>query len=155
MFVIETLLSLSDLLVGGVSDGMQAMREDILQNKAQAWKNFINSGEIGQDAISAAIAESWRKCANTGVNPADGKGRIVLEQRDFRQLLEKNEVIIRVAKPFVEISISFSGPAQASYSHTLGMVVAAAEAISMQLRIQGKKVVFYFYRSWQGIRDTD
>lgn len=234
MFVRETLLSLSDFLVGGVSDGMQAMREEILQNKAQAWKNFINSGEIGQDAISTSIAESWRKCANTGVNPADGKGRVVLEQRDFRQLLEKNEVIIRVAKPFVENLYQFfrasgfivvltdvqgfiletfgdsdrlksardinflpganwqdasvgtnaigtvlaggkpsqvsgcehfclrhhcwtcsaapitgqngaivavldvSGPAQASYSHTLGMVVAAAEAISMQLRIQGK-----------------
>jgi PAS domain S-box-containing protein len=230
----ELELGPSDFLVGGVSYSMNAMQELVLHSKEVAWKTFINSGEIEQAAISAPIAESWKKCASTGVNPTDGKGRIVLEQRALKRLLEENEVIIRAAKPFVENLYQFfrasgfiivltdvngfilesfgdsdrlksarainflpganwqdvsvgtnaigtvlaqgkpsqvsgcehfclrhhcwtcsaapitdqdgrivavldiSGPAQAQSTHTLGMVVAAAEAISMQLKIQGK-----------------
>ncbi|MDR3589236.1 MAG: sigma-54-dependent Fis family transcriptional regulator [Negativicutes bacterium] len=205
-----------------------------MQQKALAWKTFVNSGELKQGIVSSPIAESWKKCSDTRLNPTDGRGRVVLEQHELRQLLEKNEVIIQAAKPFMQNLYQFfrassfvvvltdvqgyilelfgdsdriqsaldlvfvpganwrddnvgtnaigsalstgqpiqvsgcehfclrhhcwtcsaapitdqdgnimavldiSGPAQASYSHTLGMVVAAAEAISMQLRIQQK-----------------
>ena len=213
---------------------MKATQERALQQKALAWKTFISSGELTQGVVASPIAESWKKCSDTRLNPADGRGRVVLGQNELKQLLEKNEVIIRAAKPFMQnlyqffrassfvvvltdldgyvlelfgdsdrirsarelsfvpganwredqvgtnaISTSLStgqpsqvsgcehfclrhhcwtcsaapitdqsgeiiavldvsGPAQSSYSHTLGMVVAAAEAISMQLRIQQK-----------------
>ena len=208
--------------------------EKSLQEKAQAWKTFIDSGKLRQGVVASAIAESWKKCSDTRLNPSDGRGRVVLERNELKQLLEKNAVIIRAAKPFMQNLYQFfrsssfvvvltdvqgyvlelfgdsdrirsarelsfvpganwredhvgtnaisttlatgepiqvsgcehfclrhhcwtcsaapitdqngelmavldiSGPAQASYSHTLGMVVAAAEAISMQLRIQQK-----------------
>jgi PAS domain S-box-containing protein len=213
---------------------MKNNREQILQQKALAWKTFVNSGEIKPGIVSSPIVESWRKCSDIRVNPADGRGRIVLEQHELRQLLEKNDVIIRAATPFMQNLYQFfrgssfvvvltdvqgyvlelfgdsdriqnakelsflpganwhenqvgtnaisstlstgqpmqvsgcehfclrhhhwtcsaapitdqngevmavldiSGPAQSTYSHTLGMVVAAAEAVSMQLRIQQK-----------------
>ena len=213
---------------------MKAAQERSLQQKAQAWKTFISSGELAQGVVASPIAESWKKCSGTQLNPSDGRGRVVMEQHELKQLLEKNETIIRAAKPFIQnlyqffrassfvvvltdvegyilelfgdqdrirsardlsfvpganwrddqvgtnaISTSLStgqpmqvsgcehfclrhhswtcsaapitdqngeimavldisGPAQSSYSHTLGMVVAAAEAISMQLRIQQK-----------------
>lgn len=213
---------------------MKATRERALEQKALAWKTFIHSGELEQGVVALPIAESWKKCSDTKLNPADGRGRVVLGSGELKALLEKNEAIIRTAKPFMQnlyqffrassfvvvltdvqgyilelfgdsdrirsardlsfvpganwqddqvgtnaISTSLStgqpiqvsgcehfclrhhgwtcsaapitdqtgrilavldlsGPAQASYSHTLGMVVAAAEAISMQLRIQQK-----------------
>ncbi len=208
--------------------------KDILVEKALAWKNFQHSGEINSDFISGSIAESWKKCAINGVQPTNGKGRLVLEQGMYRQLLKQNEVLIHTAKPFMQtlykifrgtsfvvvltdaqgyilenfgdydrlkkarelnflpganwkedgvgtnaigavlsmgepIQVSgaehyclqhhcwtcsaapitgekgeivavldVSGAALASSSHTLGMVVAAAEAISMQLKMQRK-----------------
>lgn len=213
---------------------MKAVRERSLQQKALAWKTFVTSGELKQGIVASPIADSWRKCSDTKINPSDGRGQIVLEQHELKRLLEKNEAIIRTAKPFMQnlyqffrassfvvvltdvqgyilelfgdndrirsarelsfvpganwrddhvgtnaISTSLStgqpiqvsgcehfclrhhcwtcsaapitdqngrimavldisGPAQSTYSHTLGMVVAAAEAISMQLRIQQK-----------------
>ncbi|HWQ60670.1 MAG TPA: sigma 54-interacting transcriptional regulator, partial [Negativicutes bacterium] len=213
---------------------MDASKEHPTPDRASAWKTFVNSGELISGAVPSSIAESWRKCARTGVNPADGKGRIVLEDAALRRLVDKNRVVISIAKPFMQNLYQFfrasgfiivltdangivlesfgdsdclrsartinflpganwedvsvgtnaigttlaagkplqvsgpehfclshhnwtcsaapitgedgrivavldiSGPAQASYSHTLGMVVAAAEAISMQLAIQQK-----------------
>lgn len=213
---------------------MKNTGERTLQQKALAWKTFVNSGELKQGIISSSIAESWKKCSDTRLNPADGRGRVVLEQHELKQLLEKNEAIIFAATPFMQNLYQFfrassfvvvltdvqgyvleifgdrdriqsarelsflpganwrddhvgtnaissalstgqpmqvsgcehfclrhhcwtcsaapitdqngdimavldiSGPAQSTYSHTLGMVVAAAEAISMQLRIQQK-----------------
>ncbi len=213
---------------------MDSDKEQILREKMLAWETFINSGDIKRKIISPPIAESWIKCANSGVNPSNGKGRIILENNAFRELVEKNEAIINTAKPLMQnlykffqgssfvvvltdahgyilelfgdhdrlqsaqklnflpganwkeddvgtnaigtvLSLStpiqvsgaehfcqhhhcwtcsaapimdeygkvtavldISGPANASYSHTLGMVVAAAEAITMQLKMQRK-----------------
>ena len=203
-------------------------------DRASAWKTFVDSGELIAGAVPASIAESWRKCALTGVDPTDGKGRIILGEAALRRLLEKNRVVINIAKPFMQNLYQFfhasgfiivltdangiilesfgdddrlrsarainflpganwqdvsvgtnaigtvlaggkplqvsgpehfclchhnwtcsaapitgvdgrvvavldvSGPARASSTHTLGMVVAAAEAVSMQLAIQQK-----------------
>lgn len=213
---------------------MDVDKEQILRKKMLAWAAFVNSGEIKQKIISPSIAESWVKCASSGVNPSNGKGRIILEDNAFRELAEKNETIINTAKPLMQNLYKFfqgssfvvvltdahgyilelfgdhdrlqsarklnflpganwkendvgtnaigtvlsvgkpiqvsgaehfckhhhcwtcsaapimgeygeiiavldiSGPASASYSHTLGMVVAAAEAITTQLRMLRK-----------------
>jgi len=68
---------------------MDTRSERDFHNKELAWKTFVDSGEIRRDAVSPSIAESWLKCANTGVNPADGKGRVVLEQGALKQLVAK------------------------------------------------------------------
>jgi len=213
---------------------METGKQRSALDSATAWKRFVDSGELIDGAVPSPIAESWRKCAQTGVNPADGKGRIVLEEAALKRLLDKNRVVINIAKPFMQNLYQFfhssgfiivltdangiilesfgdsdrlksartinflpganwqdvsvgtnaigtalavgrplqvsgpehfclthhnwtcsaapitgedgrivavldiSGPAQSSYSHTLGMVVAAAGAISMQLAIQQK-----------------
>ncbi len=215
---------------------MDAVKEPPVADKAAAWKTFVASGEIIPAAVPSLIADSWRKCAQTGVNPADGTGRIILESAALKRLLEKNATVIGIAKPFMQNLYQFfhasgfiivltdaagnvletfgdsdrlksartinflpganwqdisvgtnaigtalatgrpsqvsghehfcrrhhcwtcsaapvtdhdgaivavldiSGPAQASNSHTLGMVAAAAGAISMQLAIQQKNL---------------
>jgi transcriptional regulator of acetoin/glycerol metabolism len=215
---------------------MDAVKEQPVADKASAWKTFVASGEIIPAAVSSPIADSWRKCAETGVNPSDGTGRIILESAALKRLVEKNRIVIDIAKPFMENLYQFfhasgfiivltdaygniletfgdsdrlksartinflpganwqdvavgtnaigtalatgqpiqvsghehfclrhhcwtcsaapitdhdgaivavldiSGPAQASNSHTLGMVVAAAGAITMQLAIQRKNL---------------
>ncbi|MDT8901636.1 sigma-54-dependent Fis family transcriptional regulator [Anaeroselena agilis] len=213
---------------------MEVIRRTSAPDRASAWKTFVNSGEIAAGAVSPPIADSWRKCARTGVDPADGKGRVVLEHADLRRRVDENRVIVSLAKPFMQNLYQFfrtsgfiivltdaagyilesfgdteslqnartinflpgadwqdvsvgtnaigtalatgapiqvsghehfclrhhcwtcsaapiigqggkilavldvSGPAQACNSHTLAMVVAAAEAISMQLAIREK-----------------
>ena len=213
---------------------MDSPKEELLRQKTAAWENFLHSGSIEPDRVGPIIAESWLKCVHTGLDPADGKGRTVLEKHRLRELWEKNEILIRTAAPLMrnlyrffqgssfvvvltdaqgyilelfgdedrlrsarkinflpgakwqdddvgtnaigsvlvagkpmQVSgaehfcrrhhcwtcsaapildeagklaavLDISGPAGASYSHTLGMVVAAAEAITMQLKMQRK-----------------
>ena len=213
---------------------MDSPKEELLRQKTAAWESFLHSGAIEPDRVGPIIAESWLKCAHTGLDPADGKGRTVLEKHRLRELWEKNEILIRTAAPLMrnlyrffqgssfvvvltdaqgyilelfgdedrlrsarkinflpgakwqdddvgtnaigsvlvagkpmQVSgaehfclrhhcwtcsaapildeagklaavLDISGPAGASYSHTLGMVVAAAEAITMQLKMQRK-----------------
>ena len=213
---------------------MDSVTEKTLREKTLAWDAFLSSGQIETQTIAAPIAESWIKCANSGVNPANGKGHVVMENNMFQELVEKNETIINTAKPLMQNLYKFfqgssfvvvltdahgyilelfgdhdrlksaqklnflpgakwqeadvgtnaigtvlsvgnpiqvsgaehfckqhhcwtcsaapimdeygkiaavldiSGPANSSYSHTLGMVVAAAAAITMQLKMQRK-----------------
>lgn len=205
-----------------------------MPSKTGTWKEFISNGKIDSQIIVPQIADSWVRCSQFALNPDDGCARNILECADVRVLLEKNQDIINIAKPFmanlyqffynsgfivvladnngyvmecfgdqssltsarkihfvpgaswrecdvgtnaiavglmigkpVQVSgaehycrkhhwwtcsaapiynsegeivafLDVSGPAQAAYSHTLGMVVAAANAITTQLGIQQK-----------------
>jgi len=80
---------------------MDSGKEQILRETELAWNAFVSSGKIKQPIISAPIAESWVKCANSGVNASNGKGHIVLENHAFQELVEKNAAIINAAKPLM------------------------------------------------------
>lgn len=201
-------------------------------DKARAWKKFIDCGEIEADCVSSAVSQSWQYCMEHKIDYREGKGCIDIDPTVLQALLEQNEAIIRIAKPFMQNLYQFfrnsgfivvladtkgyilenfgddtclknahylnfvpganwselqvgtnaiglilsgkipvqvtgcehycmehhrwtcaaapifddqgkmiavldiSGPCCAAYPHTLGMVVAAAEAIAMQLKIQ-------------------
>ncbi|WP_371371787.1 sigma-54-dependent Fis family transcriptional regulator [Sporomusa aerivorans] len=206
-----------------------------MPGKNQIWKKFISNGNLDdQLLLPAEIADSWLRCSRIALNPGDGRGQNILEQASVRSMLEKNQEIISIAKPFmanlyeffrnsgfmvvladangyvmesfgdrdalssarklhfvqgaswrecdvgtnaiavgivtgkpVQVSgaehfclkhhwwtcsaapiygadgqivafLDLSGPAKSAYSHTLGMVVAAANAISTQIGIQQK-----------------
>jgi transcriptional regulator of acetoin/glycerol metabolism len=81
---------------------MEIFRSASKPDKTSAWKTFVTSGEIIAGAVSALIAESWRKCARTGVNPANGTGRIVLENAALKRLVDKNRILVSLAKPFMQ-----------------------------------------------------
>jgi transcriptional regulator with PAS, ATPase and Fis domain len=66
------------------------------------WLNFHASGIIG-DTLSTAIAESWLKSKNEGVDSIE----IDLERNSYsdekmQELMKKNEFIIKVAEPILE-----------------------------------------------------
>ncbi|WP_371362540.1 Acetoin dehydrogenase operon transcriptional activator AcoR [Sporomusa rhizae] len=206
-----------------------------MPRKDWIWKKFISNGNFeNQGALPPQIADSWLRCSQMELNPDDGRAQNILEHTAVRMLLEKNQEIINIAKPFmaniyeffrnsgfivvladangyvmecfgdrealtsarklhfvrgaswqecdvgtnaisvglvtgkpVQVSgaehfclrhhwwtcsaapifgvdgeiiafLDLSGPAQAAYSHTLGMVAAAANAISTQIGIQQK-----------------
>ncbi len=201
----------------------------------QIWQKFISNGNLDdQLLLPAEIADSWVRCSRLALNPGDGRAQNILEQASVRGMLERNQELISIAKPFmanlyeffrnsgfmvvladangyvmesfgdrdaltsarkihfvqgaswregdvgtnaiavgivtgkpVQVSgaehfcqkhhwwtcsaapiygadgrlvalLDLSGPAKAAYSHTLGMVVAAANAISTQISIQQK-----------------
>ncbi|HWR05878.1 sigma-54-dependent Fis family transcriptional regulator [Sporomusa sp.] len=206
-----------------------------LSSKDLAWKAFVGKGKLEGQIILPEIADSWVRCFQAGLNSDDGRAQNILEHAAVRMLLEKNQEIINIAKPFmaniyeffrnsgfivvladvngyvmecfgdrdsltsakklhfvrgaswrecdvgtnaiaiglatgkpVQVSgaehycakhhwwtcsaapiygidgqivafLDLSGPAQAAYSHTLGMVAAAANAISMQIGMEQKK----------------
>ncbi len=206
-----------------------------LASKDLAWKAFIGAGKLERHMLLPEIADSWVRCSQAGLNSDDGRAQNILEQAAVRALLEKNQEIIKIAKPFmaniyeffrdsgfivvladgngfvmecfgdrdsltsakklhfvrgaswrecdvgtnaiaiglaagkpVQVSgaehycakhhwwtcsaapiygvdgqivafLDLSGPAQAAYSHTLGMVAAAANAISMQIGMEQKQ----------------
>ena len=213
---------------------MESDRDRIIQEKTRVWKSFVSSGKIIPESVPASIAASWLKCAGCGIDPADGRGRVMLEDSRFQELREQNRVMLHVARPMMQklfevfrgssfvvvltdpqgyilelfgdpdrlriarklnflpganwteeqvgtnaigavlarhapaqiygaehfcrqhhewtcsaapildeqgkiaAVLDISGPAVSNYSHTFGMVVAAAEALTMQLRMQRK-----------------
>lgn len=206
-----------------------------LASKDLAWKAFVGKGKLERHVLLPEIADSWVRCSQAGLNSEDGRAQNILAPADVRLLLEKNQEIINIAKPFmaniyeffrdsgfivvladgngyvmecfgdrdsltsakklhfvrgaswregdvgtnaiavglttgkpVQVSgaehycakhhwwtcsaapiygldgriaafLDLSGPAPAAYSHTLGMVAAAAKAISMQLGMEQKR----------------
>ena len=68
---------------------MDSPKEELLRQKTAAWENFLHSGSIEPDRVGPIIAESWLKCVHTGLDPADGKGRTVLEKHRLRELWKR------------------------------------------------------------------
>ena len=36
---------------------------------AEAWRTFVTTGVVDEDAVRPEIARSWRRCRAAGVNP--------------------------------------------------------------------------------------
>lgn len=72
-----------------------------MPSKDLAWKEFISHGNFESRIIVPQVADSWRRCLQTGLNPEDGRGQNILAQADVRILQEKNHELITIAKPFM------------------------------------------------------
>lgn len=70
-------------------------------SKDLIWKKFISKGELESRIILPQIADSWVRCSQIDLNPNDGKCLNVLEKHDIYRMLEKNQDIVDIAKPFM------------------------------------------------------
>lgn len=66
------------------------------------WRKYTAGGMLDGCNLPAAIAESWERCAQMQVNPADGCSCLVLEQRQLQDLQEENRQLITIARPFIQ-----------------------------------------------------
>jgi PAS domain S-box-containing protein len=67
------------------------------------WKRFINSQPLENPLIIPEfIMESWKRCRERHVNPYTTRVNKVLEQRELQELLERNESLIEISRPFMQ-----------------------------------------------------
>ncbi|AGX45037.1 sigma-54-dependent Fis family transcriptional regulator [Clostridium saccharobutylicum] len=64
-----------------------------------AWKKFISTGKVNSK-VRSEIKDSWIRCMNYGVDPYNGKGNI--KHPNVKQLINKNNELISVARPIME-----------------------------------------------------
>jgi PAS domain S-box-containing protein len=67
------------------------------------WKRFINNQALDNPlVIPEVVVESWRRCREYHVNPYTTRVNRVLEQKELQQLLERNESLIEISRPFMQ-----------------------------------------------------
>jgi len=45
---------------------------------AEAWRHFVDTGEVDSSALRPEIAASWRRSSEAMVDPKDALGRLLL-----------------------------------------------------------------------------
>ncbi|MRR18076.1 MAG: PAS domain-containing protein [Deltaproteobacteria bacterium] len=77
--------------------------ERFYQQTFMEWRKFI-SGDPGIDTsiIPQEILDSWRRCAQLGVNPLSEPDNKVLAGEELEALLLKNKEFIDVSRPFMK-----------------------------------------------------
>jgi transcriptional regulator of acetoin/glycerol metabolism len=66
-----------------------------------AWNRFVHDGGLDLQALRPEIADSWRRCRASGVDPFAGRSAGVLARADLERLLDQHRNVIEVARPFM------------------------------------------------------
>ncbi|MBC7342932.1 MAG: sigma-54-dependent Fis family transcriptional regulator [Clostridia bacterium] len=67
---------------------------------SEAWKSFMERGEVKSSLIPAYILQSWKRCRELGLDPF---ARNMPRGRDLRSLENENDLLLRCALPTVEL----------------------------------------------------
>ncbi len=68
---------------------------------AEAWRHFVNTGEVDSSLLRPEIAASWRRSSDAMVDPKDALGRLSAGWRGIDDLLDDHCELIEVARPFM------------------------------------------------------
>jgi len=75
----------------------------IHQKKAyQAWKNFIERGELDRNIVRSEIADSWIRNRKNKVDPWNISASAYLPEDRYQEKIERHNFLISIAKPFME-----------------------------------------------------
>src|SRR5271157_6414139 len=66
------------------------------------WRKFVRGVEVDCAIVSPQVLDSWERCKSKGVNPYLSSIPVVLEGKAREDLLEANEELIEVSRPFME-----------------------------------------------------
>jgi len=69
----------------------------------KAWKKFITTGEIDTSVIRPIIADSWKRCKLAGVDPYSKRPTGTLNNKEIKDLLERNRHLIEVSWPILKM----------------------------------------------------
>lgn len=67
-----------------------------------AWQNFVQTGAIDTTVVRSAIAASWLRCRQRGMDPCGAVGGLVVTGRELERILAENREFITVATPFMQ-----------------------------------------------------
>jgi transcriptional regulator of acetoin/glycerol metabolism len=69
----------------------------------QAWKHFINTGEIDETVIRPCISVSWRRCQAANLDAFMPISNKCLSHTKVKQLIETHKELVNVAWPFMKL----------------------------------------------------
>jgi transcriptional regulator of acetoin/glycerol metabolism len=70
--------------------------------KQKIWDRFVREGALDPMRMNKRVAESWYLCRQSGVNPYDGKGKMILNQDSLMKCKKRNQKLLYMAIPFLE-----------------------------------------------------
>ncbi|WP_318246811.1 sigma-54-dependent Fis family transcriptional regulator [Bacillus norwichensis] len=70
--------------------------------KNSVWSRFVQEGVLDESRINKRISESWYICRKDGVNPYNGKGEKILQQKQFVQRKNERNDLLYVALPLIK-----------------------------------------------------
>jgi len=65
------------------------------------WQKFITSRKTDDCNVRPQIADSWVRCSKAGVNPYSAASHRSLDTLTLNKVLQKKEILIKIAKPFM------------------------------------------------------
>lgn len=68
----------------------------------RVWQNFVHTGSIDTTVVRSAIAASWLRCRQRGMDPCGQISGLVVTGRELEQILAENREFITVATPFMQ-----------------------------------------------------
>lgn len=80
---------------------MENLKQETFVKTYNAWKEFIETGELLQNTVRSEILSSWERCRKIGVDPFGGVCSDILDGDKLKKLLIQNEELINVARPFM------------------------------------------------------
>lgn len=75
------------------------IRDDLAVTKE--WYNFVSKGILPND-IPKEVLSSWKRSKEMKVDPYGGKSNIILTPKKLNEKFDENQLIIDIAKPYME-----------------------------------------------------
>lgn len=103
----------------------------------EAWEKFVFHGKVDR-RIRPVIYQSWHRCLELGVDPFSREIANILTEREFQLVRERNEHLIRVAEPYINLL----------YEHVRGsgFVIFLTDKNGVVLTLTGDQEQLEFYR---------
>ncbi|MGO9019840.1 MAG: sigma-54-dependent Fis family transcriptional regulator [Syntrophobacteraceae bacterium] len=71
------------------------------------WRKFVRGMEVDSGGVRPVIVDSWERCRSKGVDPYLTRVPLVLDGERLQALLERNEELIDISRPFMEHLFGF------------------------------------------------
>ena len=77
-------------------------QSDRMQKTFAAWNEFFSGGTLDAGCLRPEIAESWRRCRESGMRPDAPKAAVRLSGEQLEDIRHENRRLISAAMPFLD-----------------------------------------------------
>lgn len=77
-------------------------------NLKKLWKKYLEGGNLQEGEVRDIILESWQRCTDLGVDPWKKRVERTVRGREFQEILQKNEKLLRISIPYIETLYEFT-----------------------------------------------
>jgi|CZCA01.1.fsa_nt_gi transcriptional regulator of acetoin/glycerol metabolism len=88
-------------------EGYRMTGKYVAYTVAKAWDELADTGAIRTEALRPAVAASWRRSQEAGVNPKGVMGKMVLNAEQLETVIKERSDLIEIARPFMSSLYEF------------------------------------------------